>query len=203
MGNILAHYELYKRIVDLPGAVVECGVFKGASLLQFATFRELLENENSRKIVGFDMFGAFPKDDHVASDAAFVAKWNEQFAGAFLAKEDIEASLQLKGIGNVELVQGDILETLEPYVVQHPELRIALLHVDTDVYRPAKKTLEVFFDRVVPGGVIVFDDYGTVEGETLAIDEFLAGKGYVLRKFPFSHTKPSWIVKGETGRGNI
>ena len=61
LGNILAHYELYKKIVHLPGDVVELGVFKGNSLIQFATFRSLLENDKSRKIIGFDAFGTFPK----------------------------------------------------------------------------------------------------------------------------------------------
>ena len=195
MGNILAHYELYKRIIGLPGAVVECGVFKGASLIQFATFRELLENENSRKIIGFDMFGPFPADCRVKSDQAFIDRWNKQFEHAFLSREDIEASLDFKQMGNVELVQGDILQTVDAYVRKHPELRIALLHIDTDVYHPSKKALDVFFDRVVPGGVVVFDDYGTVEGETLAVDEFFACKNYDLKKFSFSHGKPSWMVK--------
>ena len=61
-GNFMAHYELYKKIIRLPGDVVELGVFKGNSLIQFATFRNLLENDNSRKIVGFDAFGEFPVD---------------------------------------------------------------------------------------------------------------------------------------------
>ena len=61
LGNIMAHYELYKKIINLPGDVVELGVFKGNSLIQFATFRELLENEGSRKIIGFDIFGKFPQ----------------------------------------------------------------------------------------------------------------------------------------------
>ena len=61
LGNILAHYELYKKILDIPGDVIELGVFKGGGLIQFATFRELLENEKSRKIVGFDVFGEFPE----------------------------------------------------------------------------------------------------------------------------------------------
>ena len=60
MGNILAHYELYKKILHVPGDVIELGVFKGNSLIQFATFRHLLENDKSRKIVGFDAFGDFP-----------------------------------------------------------------------------------------------------------------------------------------------
>lgn len=45
------------------------------------------------------------------------------------------------------------------------------------------------------GGVIIFDDYATVEGETIAIEEFLKDKDYVINKFRFSHTKPSFIFK--------
>jgi hypothetical protein len=61
MSNLIYHYEIYKKIVSLPGDVVECGVFKGSSLIRFLTFREILENYNSRKIYGFDVLENFPK----------------------------------------------------------------------------------------------------------------------------------------------
>ena len=61
VNKFIAHYELYKTILDLPGDVLELGVYKSASLIRFATFRDLLENDFSRKIVGFDAFGTFPK----------------------------------------------------------------------------------------------------------------------------------------------
>lgn len=195
MGNVIAHYELYKKIINLPGDVIELGVFKGGSIIQFATFRELLENERSRKIVGFDTFGEFPQVEKVESDREFVNKWNKQHTGEFLTQENIYYSLNIKGIHNVELVKGDICETVNEYITQNPHTRISLLHIDTDVYEPAKVGLEKLFDRVVRGGIIVFDDYATIEGETLAIDEFLAGKRYIIRKFPFSHVKPSYIIK--------
>lgn len=198
LGNILAHYELYKMITDLPGDVLELGVFKGSSIIQFATFRELLENEKSRKIIGFDVFGDFPDAGKVDSDKVFVEKWNEKFKDEFLTKEDILKSLEEKKIGNVELVKGDICVTLDEYLEKYPYTRIALLHIDTDVYEPAKAGLEKLFERVVEGGVVVFDDYATVEGETIAIDEFFADKGYIIKKFSFSHTKPSYIVKRRT-----
>lgn len=196
LGNILAHYELYKKIIDLPGDIIELGVFKGNSLIQFATFRELLENERSRKIVGFDSFGAFPKAHTVQSDKKFVDDWNETFCDELLSKEYIEKCLNDKGIGNFELVQGDILSTVDAYIEKNRFLRIALLHIDTDVYEPTQVALEKLFDRVVRGGVIIFDDYGTVEGETLAIEEFFSKyPEYRLKKFSFSHAKPSWIIK--------
>lgn len=195
MGNIMAHYELYKMIINLPGDVIELGVFKGGSIIQFATFRELLENERARKIIGFDMFGAFPQCKKVESDKKFVKDWNEQHDGEFLSKNDIYKSLEHKKIKNVELIKGDICKTVDEYLVKNPYTRVSLLHIDTDVYEPAKAGLEKLFHRVVRGGVIIFDDYATIEGETKAIEEFLDDKDYILKKFTFSHTKPSYIIK--------
>ena len=62
-GKFIAHYELYKRIVTLPGVIVECGLFKGNSFFRLAHFRDLLESRYSRKLIGFDIFGAFPDTD--------------------------------------------------------------------------------------------------------------------------------------------
>lgn len=195
MGNILSHWELYKMITNLPGAVLELGVFKGGSLIQWATFRELLENENSRKIIGFDIFGHFPKDDSVKSDQKFIRSWNEKFEGEFISEEEIKKSLAVKGIGNIELVKGDICQTLPAYLEKNGGLRLSLLHIDTDVYKPCRIGLELLYDRIVEGGLIVFDDYGCVEGETRAADEFFSGKGMELHKFSFSHHKPCYMVK--------
>lgn len=131
----------------------------------------------------------------LASDEKFITDWNEQFKEEFISREDILLTLKNKKIDNVELIQGDILETLDSYVKSNPALRIALLHIDTDVYAPAKKALEILFDRVVKGGLIVLDDYGIVEGETLAVDEFLKTHDYKLEKFTFSHNIPAFFVK--------
>lgn len=195
LGNILAHYELYKKIVDLPGNVIELGVFKGNSLIQFATFRELLENEKSRKIVGFDMFGKFPMVNAVDSDMKFVQDWNEKFEEHFISKEQLEKSFRIKNISNVQLIEGDIMVTLPDYIEKFPHEKIALLHIDVDVYEPSALALRLLYDRIVPGGVIVLDDYGTVEGETRAVDEFLEKYPHEIKKFSFSHTKPSYMIK--------
>lgn len=202
LGNILSHYELYKKIVHLPGDIVECGVFKGGSLIQFASFRELLENERSRKIIGFDAFGRFPSSPNdpdnsvINNDNDFIDNWNRLFSDEFLTKEDIYDSLKHKGISNVELVEGNIMETVEIFLHKCPATQIALLHIDVDVYHPTKKALDLLFPRIVRGGVVVFDDYGTIEGETMAVNEFMEDqKEYALQKFTFSQAKPSFFVK--------
>ena len=56
IGKFLNHLEIYKQIIDLPGDVLEFGVYKGASISRLLAFRDLLENEFSRKIIGFDIF---------------------------------------------------------------------------------------------------------------------------------------------------
>ncbi len=192
MAKLIAHYELYKSIVDLPGHLVECGVYKGASLIQFLTYREVLESPYSRKVVGFDAFGAFPEPES-QDDARFVERF-EREGGDGIPVKDLEEVFTRKGFRNYELVAGDITDTVPKYVEQHPELKIALLHLDVDVYQPSKVVLEYLFDRLVPGGILVLDDYGTVDGETRAFDEFFAGKDKVVRKLPISHI-PAYVRK--------
>lgn len=97
------------------------------------------------------------------------------------------------------MIKGDITKTLDEYLEKNPQTRIALLHIGTDVYEPAKLGVEKLFDRVVIGGVVIFDDYATVEGETIAIEEYFSNSGYVINKYLFSHTKPSYIIKNRRG----
>ncbi len=189
LSKMIAHYELYKSIINLPGHLVECGVLKGTSLIRFATFRDMLESPYSRKIIGFDVFGQFPRQNDQYDDK-FVEEF-ERNAGPGIPVEQLEEVFRYKAINNYELIQGDILETVPKYLGKHPETKIALLHIDVDVYKPTLTILEYLFDRVVKNGLIVFDDYGTVEGETRAIDEYLNSNypniEVCLQKLPVSH----------------
>ena len=195
LSKMLAQYELYKSIVGLPGHVVECGVYKGASLLRFATFREILENPYSRKIIGFDIFGRFPAGGEDAANTAFVRRFSAE-GGDGISREALIEVLSHKGFENVELVEGDICSTVPQYVTEHPELKVALLHIDVDVYRPTQVILDQLFERVVHRGLVVMDDYGTVPGETRAVDEFLqkAGREPWIEKLPISHI-PAYMRK--------
>lgn len=192
LGKLLAHYELYKSIINLPGHVVECGVYKGASLVRFATFREILESPYSRKIIGFDAFGTFPRQGD-AEDLAFIDRFQRE-GGDGIPRESLQQVLAHKALSNVELIAGDICETIPAWLAAHPAAKIALLHVDVDVYHPSKVILDTLVDRVVSGGLVVLDDFGTVAGETRAVDEFVTGTGLRLEKLPLSHI-PAFIRK--------
>lgn len=71
-GKILSHYEVYKKIKELPGDIMELGVFKGVSFNQFLTFKNLLKYSKSRKIFRFDSFGQFPKPQNKIDNKFFI-----------------------------------------------------------------------------------------------------------------------------------
>lgn len=193
IGKLLNHFEIYKKILDLPGEVMEFGVYKGASLVRLLSFRELLENDSCRKIIGFDAFGKFPDNLKLDSDKKFVRQF-ESAGGHGIGKTDLENILNKKGFRNYELIEGDILETLPEYLHQNPTLKIALLHIDVDVYDPTKLILENLWGKIVKGGIVMLDDYGLVEGGTRAIDEFFRDKDVVIRKPPY-YKVPPYIIR--------
>jgi hypothetical protein len=194
LGKILAHYELYKICSSYPGALVECGVFKGASFVRFAMFRELLETSVARKLIAFDAFGAFPKTDY-QPDQKMRQRFIDSSGEEGIGDDQLMSVLRHKEADkDVELIKGDITATVPQYVSDNPQLRIAMLNLDVDIYEPSLTVLEHLFPRVVKGGVVMLDDYGVFPGETKAVDEFFRDQQQEIRRFPFANT-PSYIVK--------
>jgi hypothetical protein len=193
IGKFLSHLEIYKKIINLPGDVLEFGVYKGTSMVRLLSFRDLLENEYSRKVVGFDIFGKFPNNLILENDRKFVEQF-ENAGGYGISKNEFEMLLNKKGFQNYSLIEGDILQTIPEYITQNPSLKISLLHIDVDVYEPTKVVLENLWDKLVTGGILMLDDYGTVEGETKAVDDFFAGQHIQINKPQFNHI-PSYIIK--------
>ena len=194
-AKLISHWEIYKRIVDIPGVIVECGVFKGSSLIRFATFREMLESPYSRKIIGFDAFGKFPCQE-LESDIKYV-EYFEKMCGNGIGKSDLQKVFKRKSFVNIELIEGNILDMLKIYFDKNPQLKIALLHIDVDVYEATKYCLEFLYSKVVCGGIVLLDDYSTANaGATRAIDEFFDtnNNNIQIHKNPF-YQSPCYIIK--------
>lgn len=194
LSKAIAQYEIYKSILDLPGSVFEFGVFKGASLIRIATYRDLLENDYSRKIVGFDAFGEFPTENLCSEEDLNFVKEFETVSGDGLSDDELAKVLVEKGIQNLDLVKGNVFDSLPKYLHENPAEQVSLLHVDLDVKEPTEFVLQLLYDRIVPGGIIVFDDYGTVNGETLAANQFLEKFGLNISK-KASPCCPAFVVK--------
>jgi len=196
ISKILGHYEIYNKIINLDGDIVEFGVFKGASLIRFATFRDIIEKKGSRKIIGFDAFGQFPRHN-IDSDNEF-ADYHDELVGYGIPFEDLKKCLKYKKIDNVELIKGDILKTLPKYLEKNNNLKIALLHIDVDVYLPTKMILELLFNKVVKNGIILLDEYNEKggEGESRAVNEFYSDKEFEPIKMDLIKDRaPTIIIK--------
>ena len=194
ISKILAHYELFKMINQVPGAIVECGVLKGASFSRFSMFREIFSNSFSKKLIGFDTFGKFPEtsfnDDKKPREQQITSAGLES-----ISKEQLFDVLKNKGIEkNVELIEGDITKTVPDYIKNNPELKISLLNLDTDIYEPAVTILENLYPRITKGGILILDDYETFPGEAKAVDDYFKDQKIEIKKFSFCMT-PCYMIK--------
>jgi hypothetical protein len=193
LGKFINHLELYKKILPLNGDILEFGVFKGNSISRLLSFRELLENSNDRKVVGFDAFGSFPNKIESKRDLDF-AKYHDDVCGFGIDDEYLKKILEDKGLNNFELIKGDIIETLPDFLKSNTSLQISLLHIDVDIYEPTLLILELLWDKIVPGGILMLDDYDIIEGETIAVNEFFEGKDIFIHESKY-HPSPTYIVK--------
>ena len=194
LAKVLSHYELFKMVKDLPGVFIECGMFKGVSFKRFAMMRELLMQPGGRVMIGFDAFGKFPGSQY-EDDIPRIEKFEKNVGSEGIDIIQFKEILNRFNLGDhVELVKGDVSVTVPEYVKKKPELRIALLNLDTDTYEPACTVLECLWPKIVPGGILVVDNYGVFPGETKAVDDFMARTGLIIKKFPFSYT-PCFLIK--------
>ena len=183
ISKIISHWELFKMLQNVEGSVVECGVFKGSSLMRFAYYRNIL---SYRDIIGFDVFGKFPEADYEPDKEdryAFVATQGDGWSA-----DKVRNAILDGGGGWTYLIEGDVRRTVPNYVEWNPSLKIALLNIDTDLYEPAKVALEHFYPLVVKGGIIVSDNYTMFPGETKAFSEFCAAYGLEMQRMElFNH----------------
>lgn len=179
--KLLLRYELMKQALEVPGDILECGVFKGAGAFYWLKLLHILAPVAQRRVVGFDTFGAFA-DSLLDYERDSASKFVNESSFDGVSVDDLMGDAEALGLaGQLELVPGDILETAPAYVKQNPGFRIALLHLDFDTYNGTKAALESFYELVSPGGLIVFDEYGKRGwGESDAADEFFAKKGLRL-----------------------
>src|SRR4051794_22072706 len=158
LARFLCRHELFQRVLDVNGVIVECGVFNGSGLFTWAQLSNIYEPTNyTRKIIGFDTFEGFPStselDNSADSTPTIGDLHGDTLESLKLSVEKYNNERHLSHIPNIELVQGDFMETAEKYVEDHKHLLVSLLYLDFDLYEPTKKALEVFLPRMGKGSI--------------------------------------------------
>lgn len=200
-----ALWQAVHAVLDnaIPGALVECGVWKGGSAMLMA-LALLARGEQSREIFLFDTYSGMTKpgksdmdlDGHAAADlmngssgeaVAELVRAESSFEEVRRAIASIGYDMRL-----VHLVKGDVAKTLP----RTQTLRIALLRLDTDFYDSTLAELSHLYPRVAPGGILIIDDYGHWQGACKAVEEYFESNDFAFRR-------PMLWTIDYTGRGGV
>ena len=164
----------------IPGDLVECGVWKGGSMMTVAKTLLTL-NSTDRELHLFDTFAGMTapsaKDGtsfaSATPDEMFVQSKNPDGTSQWCYSSLEETRRNVLSVrypeGKIHFIKGPVEETIP----EHAPAKIALLRLDTDFYESSKHELIHLFPRLVSGGVLILDDYGHWEGQRTAVDEYL------------------------------
>ncbi len=183
--TIPAMYNLYTACVyaienDIPGDFVECGVYLGGSIMLATHVSARRGGFPARRVVAVDTFRGFVRrtEHDISFDGNEVCQPSSQERDFYeLARGNIRSVPGDQSC--VEIVRGDVFQVLAPAIADRP---VAVLRLDTDSYDTTKHELEVAWDRVSPGGVVIIDDYGWCLGARKATDDFLKGRKAYLNR---------------------
>ena len=185
----IAHLEQNR----VPGAIVECGVWRGGSMMAAAL--ALLYYENTRrKLFLFDTFAGMPAPSAHDRDLTGrpASEWLDDPAAE---AEMVRAACALQPVRDamgmtrypwekIIFVAGRVEHTLPEAA---PE-QIALLRLDTDWYESTLHELETLYPRLADGGILIVDDYGHWQGARKAVDEYFARRGNAVSLHAIDYT---------------
>jgi hypothetical protein len=185
---------IYKN--NIPGDIVECGIWRGG-MMQIVARTLISETQkdsnpsNLRKLWLFDTFEGMPAPSHeldrdmYKGEHASVKMKREPKIGpngthtiwCLADLEDVVNGMDSTDYpsSRVNYVKGLVEDTLPNNSLE----KISILRVDTDWYSSTKHILDSLYEKVVSGGVIIFDDYESWEGARTAVNEFFIKKGII------------------------
>ena len=200
LKKFLAHYELFSKIKDINGDIVEIGVFRGLSLFSFAIFNEYFEKKE-RTIYGIDNFEGFSIISEEDGNDYDVPKFEGGYSPANYYDELIylvDNFNKNSKYTKIKLLKGNAEDVVVNFKENHSK-KLALLHFDVDIYVPTKIGLENLYPLLVNQGIVIFDEYSIIEwsGETKAADEYFYDKDVEFKKIPWQGAPSAYLIKEE------
>lgn len=184
---------IYINENNIGGAYVECGVYKGGSIMNMALTQ--LKFAKKVHIYLYDTFeGMTPQTDYdinhmgVSASRLLLKKPHKK---CICSLEKVKKNLSLTSYPEdfLHFIKGDVVITLKQTV---PE-KISLLRLDTDWYESTKIELEILYPRLVKNGVLILDDYGYWRGARKAADDYFSSIG-ITPKFELMENGISGVL---------
>lgn len=188
--SLISRYELYKMIMNVPGDIVECGVYQGNSLLWLAHLSVILEPYSvNRHIIGFDTFEGFRSIDR-SIDPEDISERTFSDTSFELINDSLKALdivRPVNGINRFKIIKGDIVDTVPSFVKANPAFTCAMLILDTDLYTPTLTALETVIPHMPKGALVVLDEYNyeNFRGETKALKDYSSIGNFRIKRFSY------------------
>lgn len=196
LGKMLHRFEHFLNVKDIPGDIVEIGVFKGSGIASFSKFIEIYCPNSNKKVLGFDIFGTIEADEILNKDS----KLDKESMNIVYNRVNVD-DLSLESVRSrllntkistdkYELIKGDVETSIPRFLEENPGFRISMLYIDVDLDRPTYYALKFLWDRILPGGVILFDEFEYHKfTESNGVEKFLKEKN-----IDFSLKSTNWIA---------
>jgi O-methyltransferase len=191
--RIIALCDAVRHVVkhNVPGDIVECGVWRGGSMMAAAF--TLMQLDARRHLHLFDTFAGMPAasddkdiqiEDGIPANVLRTAVIQETGAWAYASEDDVRRNMASTGYETsfIHLHKGMVEETLP----REAPAQIAILRLDTDWYDSTRHELEHLWPGLSIGGVLIIDDYGHFSGAQLATDEFFSDKNALLFRIDYA-----------------
>lgn len=199
--RILFFQELYAKIVNVHGVIMEFGCRWGTNLAVMTALRGILEPYNhNRKLIGFDTFEGLTEIGESDNPSEFIhegayrtSKGYEQELRQILTA--LEQECPIPHIAKHEIIGGDVRKTLPKYLTENPQTVIAMAYFDMDIYEPTKTALEAIMPFVTKGTILGFDEmnWNVCPGPTRALDEVIGLRNCRIMRSPLQPI-PGYVV---------
>jgi len=190
VAKLLFLNELYEMIVDVPGIIMEFGVWFGQNVSVFENLRAIYEPFNqNRRIVGFDTFDGYASLTEREQSSPVIAGEGYKLPKGYV--EHLRAVIAYHESNNImshiqkhEIIVGDVVETAPKFFVDHPGDVVALAYFDLATYKPTKAAMESVLPHTIPGTVFLIDElnFRDYDGASIAFKEVFAGRDYRIKK---------------------
>lgn len=169
---------------NIPGDIVECGVWRGGSMMAIA-LTLLARGDTSRSLYLYDTFEGMSSPttrDKSLDGISAEQQLKEQPLSAEIwcvaGMEDVQANVLSTGYpaDKIHFVKGKVEDTIPQIIPSH----LSLLRLDTDWYESTKHELIHLYPRLDPYGILIIDDYGHWEGAKTAVDEYFQKLGRTI-----------------------
>ena len=186
LSRYLMFYELYKSTKNLSGHIADIGSWKGSSIIFLAKLVYIFENHSNTKLFGFDWFKGqkIGKNDNKKNTGKYSSSYNE-----------LKNNIKMQDINKIEIVKIDLSKNLNVFFKRNPWIRFKYVFIDCGLQNVLEKSVPLFWQRLVKGGIMVLDHYNSSISptESTIVDKTI-GNNKVLN-FDFSGHPTGYVVK--------